>query len=82
MDYITSVSGDVFPYDERIFGKDWDAIEDPTTDYFTISGQVQEIFELIHVADSTKRPVFEMGSSSVGLAFADDQMLDYSWYLE
>jgi hypothetical protein len=23
-----------------------------------------------------------MGSSRVGLAFADDQMLDYSWYLE
>ena len=72
MGYITSVSGNVFPYDNRIFGVDWDAVENPVTDYFTISGKVDEIYKLIHVDDSTKVPVFEMGSGAVGEAFADD----------
>ena len=34
--YVDYVSGDVFPYDNRIFGVDWDPIEDPVTNYFTI----------------------------------------------
>jgi hypothetical protein len=38
MGYITSVSGNVFPYDNRIFGYDWDPIENAVSDYFTISG--------------------------------------------
>ena len=38
MGYIEEVSGDAFPYDARIFGYLWDPIEQPTTDYFTISG--------------------------------------------
>jgi hypothetical protein len=72
MSYITSVTGNVFPYDSRIFGYDWDAVENPVTNYFTISGKVDEIYKLIHVEDSTKRPVFEMSSGSVGEAFSDD----------
>ena len=36
MDYITKVTGDVFAYDQRIFGVDWDPIEDPVTNYFTV----------------------------------------------
>jgi hypothetical protein len=82
MGYIESVSGDVFPYDNRIFGSDWSPIEDPTTNYFTISGKVNQIYAAIHVTDSTKTPVFEMGSSAVATAFADDQMIDYSYYIE
>ena len=35
MDYMTEVSGNVFAYDQRIFGVDWDPIEDPVTNYFT-----------------------------------------------
>lgn len=72
MGYITSVSGNVFPYDNRIFGADWDLIENPVEQYFTISGQVDKILEIIHVSDSTKRPIFEMNSGRVGEAFAPD----------
>jgi len=82
MGYITGISGDAYPYDSRIFGYDWDPIEQPTIDYFTISGQVQNIYELIHVADSTKVPVFEMGSAAVGEAFAGDQLIDYQSYIQ
>jgi len=81
MDYICDVSGDAYPYDERIFAQDWDPIDQPTIDYFTVSAKVQEIYELLHVADSTKRPVFEMGSAAVGEAFSGDQLIDYQWYL-
>jgi vitellogenic carboxypeptidase-like protein len=81
MGYITGVSGDAYPYDSRIFGYDWDPIEQPTIDYFTISGQVQNIYKLIHVDDSTKVPVFEMGSAAVGEAFSGDQLIDYQSYI-
>ena len=37
MDYIVNISGGVFPYDNRIFGYDWDPTEDIVTDYFTTS---------------------------------------------
>lgn len=40
MDYITQVSGNVSPYDMRIFGVEKDAVEDPTIEYFTVSGKV------------------------------------------
>ena len=83
MDYITNVTGDVFAYDQRIFGVDWDPIEDPVTNYFTIqdAATLTEIFTAIHVEDSTKDPVFEMGSSRVGEAFVSDNLLDYSEYV-
>ena len=37
MDYITGISGGMFPYDTRIFGYDWDPHEQIVTDYLTIS---------------------------------------------
>jgi len=40
MGYITGVSGNVFPYDNRIFESDWDAIENQVIDYFTTSTAV------------------------------------------
>ena len=58
IDYINHVSGYVSGYDTRIFCVDWDAYEQQTTNYFTISGRVQEIYSAIHVTSSTKRPVF------------------------
>lgn len=72
MGYITGVSGNVFPYDNRIFGSDWDAIENQVIDYFTTSDAIQQIYAQIHVTDSTKVPVFEMSSGDVGEAFAPD----------
>lgn len=84
MDYISEVSGDVFPYDMRIFSEDWDLIEDPVVNYFTIQDDttLATIFAGIHVTDSTKEPVFEMSSGSVGEAFVNDNLLDYSSYVE
>ena len=76
--YINHVSGYVSGYDNREFSVDWDANEDQTINYFTISGQVQTIYQRVHVQDSTKTPVFEMGSSAVGVAFAGDQLIAYS----
>lgn len=35
MTYIEEISGDVFAYDQRIFGPDWDKHEDPVVNYFT-----------------------------------------------
>lgn len=78
MDYIEDVSGNEYPYDQRIFDYDWDTYEQITTDYFTVSGNVQEIYKQIHVDQSTKTPVFEMGSSAVGAAFTLDNLINYT----
>ena len=43
MDYIESVSGNVFPYDNRIFDYDWNPLENTVNDYFTVSARVKEI---------------------------------------
>ena len=86
MGYITSVSGGVFAYDQRIFGADWDPIEDPVSNYFSSDYQSATDYSTIntniHVADSTKNPIFEMGSEAVGEAFVMDNLLDYSNYVE
>ena len=85
MDYMTEVSGNVFAYDQRIFGVDWDPIEDPVTNYFTTQNDpatLTDIFTKIGVSASTKVPVFEMSSSAVGTAFVMDNLLDYSSYVE
>ena len=83
MDYISNVTGDVFAYDQRIFGVDWDPIEDPVTNYFTTqdAATLTDIFTKIGVNDSTKVPVFEMSSGAVGEAFVMDNLIDYSEYV-
>ena len=86
MGYISSISGGVFAYDQRIFGADWDPIEDPVTNYFSSDYQSAADYSTIntniHVADSTKNPIFEMSSEAVGEAFVMDNLLDYSKYIE
>lgn len=54
MDYIQKVSGQVFPYDGRIFDYDWYAIEMPYVQMLMNSSQVSQIYELIHISNSTK----------------------------
>lgn len=78
--YVNGVSGGVFPYDNRIFGYDWDPIEQPVDDYFnaTLNPNITDVWNAIHVENSTKTPIFEMGSSGVADAFQDDNMIDYS----
>lgn len=51
MDYIVKVSGDVYPYDQRIFAADWDPIEQPVINYFTIQPEptMSDIYKAIHV---------------------------------
>ena len=84
MDYIVAVSGNVFPYDQRIFAEDWNLIEDPVTNYFSAQPEtaLNAIYKNIHVNKSTKVPVFEMSSSAVGEAFKMDNLVDYSSYIE
>ena len=84
MDYIVQVSGDVYPYDQRIFAEDWNPVEDPTTNYFSNQPEatLADIYSRIHVADSTKIPIFEMSSSRVYENFKLDNQQDYSNYVE
>jgi len=51
MNYIEDVSGGVYAYDQRIFGADWDPIEQVVTDYFSAQPQdtLDQIQKDIHV---------------------------------
>ena len=81
MDYINTVSGHVFAYDGRIFDYDWAAIEDPYVEMLMNSTQKERFYQLIHVENSTKRPVFEgFGSQNVSEGYQTDNLIDYSSY--
>ena len=77
------MSGDVYPYDNRIFAPDWAVVEDPVLNYFAAANpDSSAIYTAIHVEPgSTKSPIFEMGSSAVGEAFVNDNLIDYSGYI-
>ena len=84
LDYVLAVGGNVFDKDARYFDYDFEAgvFKLPYQDYFTKSGQLQQIFKSIHIDGSTKVPVFEPSSSRVGEAFEGDAMIDYMSYLD
>lgn len=81
VDYIEGVSGGAYSYDIRIFAADYDIWVEPVTSYFTTSGLRNELYHKLHVSDSTKEPIFQMGSSRVGDALAADSLVDYTWYI-
>lgn len=82
MDYIQTVSGNVFPYDSRIFDYDWNPIEQPYVDYFTKSSLSWIAFDLIHIQNSTKQPKFDGdGSKAVADAYQTDNLVDYTSYV-
>lgn len=81
MDYINAVSGNVFAYDGRIFDQDWKAVGEPFVQMLMNSTQKHAIFELIHISNSTKRPIFEgLGSNNVSEGYRNDNLIDYSSY--
>ena len=69
MEYNTGFSGDVLHYDNRIFSKEMDAIENPVIDYFTIYDLVTRIYGKFHFTDSTKVPVFKTSFNAASAAF-------------
>lgn len=80
--YVTDISGDVYPYDNRIFAPDWDVKENPVLNYFAESNpDSSDIYTKLHVDDSTKSPKFCMSCGDVGDAFVDENLKDYSQYI-
>jgi carboxypeptidase C (cathepsin A) len=70
MGYIEEVAGDPLPYDNRIFGYDWDPIEAPVLGYFSEANpDAAALWTALHVDGSPKTPKFQMGNSKVGNAF-------------
>ena len=82
MTYIQNVSGDVQPYDARIFTYDWDPLENAVKAVLQTSGKASELHKALHVENSTKTPVFEMNSEAVGLAYQHSNTEDYSRYYD
>jgi len=59
MGYIEDVAGDPLPYDNRIFGYDWDPIEAPVLGYFSVENpNATALYTALHVENSTKVPKF------------------------
>jgi len=59
MGYIEDVAGDPLPYDNRIFGYDFDPIEAPVLGYFSVANpNATTLYTAIHVETSPKVPIF------------------------
>jgi carboxypeptidase C (cathepsin A) len=83
IDYAIDVSGDTFSYDASIFDPDWDLTmhEDDVKHYITTSPNKEQLYQAIHVADSTKNPKFNWSSRPVADAYEFEEMSDWSvWY--
>ena len=65
MDYIYNVTGDVYAYDGRIFDMDDEELSAPLKGLLTTSNKLNDIFDLLHLTDSTKNPKFAFHSSVV-----------------
>ena len=79
---MTSVSGEVLPYDNRIFVPDWDLVEDPVKNYFAASNpNSTAIYTALHVQNSTKVPIFEMKNADVHAALVADNLSNYAEYV-
>mmetsp|Transcript_19287 Transcript_19287/g.29586 ORF Transcript_19287/g.29586 Transcript_19287/m.29586 type:complete len:102 (+) Transcript_19287:819-1124(+) len=83
MSYIEAVSGGVFNFDARIFGKDWDAEDTEIYDDLMLkSKRKEEIYKALHVDQSTKVPIFEAISGNVSRAYDIDSLVDYTKYYQ
>jgi hypothetical protein len=83
IDFAIDVSGDTFSYDLSIFDPDWDATmhEDDVKNYITKSSKKDDLYKAIHIADSTKNPIFNWSSKPVAHAYEFEEMADWSiWY--
>jgi len=74
MDYVETISDNVFPYNSRIFDYDFDPKEQAVKDIFTKSTLVDKIYESLHVENSTKVPKFMFGNEGVYDHFVDKTM--------
>jgi len=81
MDYIQTVSGGVYPYNSRIFGYDFYPVEKPYGDYLTKMAQKQDLYDALHLQNSTNDPIVSDGEV-VGRAYKDDVMLSYASTME
>jgi hypothetical protein len=54
INYIENVSGSPLSYNAMIFTKDWQKVESPYVEYFTIQSKVQDVYKAIHIDKSTK----------------------------
>ena len=58
MDYIDDVSGGVLSYDARTFDQDWDKVQNPYIYYLSAMPEKETLYQLLHIADSPKVPIY------------------------
>jgi len=47
---------------------------------FSKSGKLNDLFKSLHIENSTKVPIYEFDSDRVDVAYASDNLVDYSNY--
>ena len=58
LDYIDVVSGHVDAYNVMLYNTDWDPIENAASMFLSSSGKKDQLYEAIHISNSTKSPIF------------------------
>jgi hypothetical protein len=74
------VSGDVNSYDARIFDYDWDPYENMVFNFFNTCGKKDELYEAIHITNSTKTQKFHRSSHDVYNAYIREEQVDFTNY--
>lgn len=80
LDYIAEVSGNVFSYDARIFGYDWDPYENMVFSFFNKCSKSADLYKAIHIDQSPKTPKFSPSSGAVYQAYIKEEQIDFTNY--
>ena len=89
LQYVQSVAGRVVNYDATIFNYDLEAIQSPYNAYLMdfIDGKVsnakaQELYNNLHINNSTKNPKFIGGNNDVYEAIYPEEYIDWTHFYD
>lgn len=74
------MSAGVFEYDARIYGYEWNPIEDVVNNFLNKAAKKDDIYKAIHIFESFKNPKYTPSSEEVAEAYDMEENDDYTNY--
>jgi hypothetical protein len=82
--YVQKVSDSVVNYDATIFKYDLDALQIPYIDYLSADSNPKsaDLYQALHISQSTKKPIFESSSQRVYNAIEPEEYIDWTHFYD